>query len=62
MLTARGALAAAHAGTRLPGSSTACVLRLNRLQGTVDTANVVSCCAGPQPIPHPVACAISAVH
>ena len=42
MLTARGALAAAHAGTRLPGSSTACVLRLNRVHGTVDTANLVS--------------------
>lgn len=41
MLTARGALAAAHAGTRLPGSSTACVLRLNRLQRTVETANLV---------------------
>ena len=41
MLTARGALAAAHAGTRLPGSSTACVLRLNRPQRTVDTANLV---------------------
>ena len=40
MLTARGALAAAHAGTRLPGSSTACVLRLNRVHGTVDTANL----------------------
>lgn len=42
MLTARGALAAAHAGTRLPGSSTACVLRLNRLKRTIDTANLVS--------------------
>ena len=44
MLTARGALAAAHAGTRLPGSSTACVLRLNRLQRTVETANLVRRC------------------
>lgn len=48
MLTARGALAAAHAGTRLPGSSTACVLRLNRLQRTVDAANLVRAAAEPQ--------------
>ena len=41
MLTARGALAAAHAGTRLPGSSTACVIRLNRPQRSLDTANLV---------------------
>jgi hypothetical protein len=41
ILTARGALAAAHAGTRLPGSSTACVLRLNRPHRTIDAANLV---------------------
>lgn len=41
ILTARGALAAAHAGTRLPGSSTACILRLNRPNRTIDAANLV---------------------
>ena len=41
ILTARGALAAAHAGTRLPGSSTACVVRLNRPARTIDAANLV---------------------
>ena len=40
-LSARGALAAAHAGTRLPGSSTACVLQLNRAARTVSAANLV---------------------
>ncbi|BDA48584.1 Protein phosphatase PTC7 homolog [Coccomyxa sp. Obi] len=40
ILTARGALAAAHAGTRLPGSSTACILRLNRPNRTIDAANL----------------------
>ncbi|KAK9917857.1 hypothetical protein WJX75_008970 [Coccomyxa subellipsoidea] len=40
ILTARGALAAAHAGTRLPGSSTACVLRLNRPHRTIEAANL----------------------
>jgi hypothetical protein len=41
ILTARGALAAAHAGTRLPGSTTACVVRLNRPHRTIDAANLV---------------------
>ncbi len=40
-LSARGALAAAHAGTRLPGSTTACVLQLNRAARTVCAANLV---------------------
>lgn len=39
-LSTRGALAAAHAGTRLPGSATACVMRLNRDTGALSAANV----------------------
>ncbi|KAK9797372.1 hypothetical protein WJX73_006528 [Symbiochloris irregularis] len=36
----RGALAAAHAGTLLPGSATACVMRLNRDTCALSAANV----------------------
>ena len=53
ILTARGALAAAHAGTRLPGSSTACVVRLNRPARTIDAANLVrSAPVSPMPQHH----------
>ena len=53
ILTARGALAAAHAGTRLPGSSTACVLRLNRPHRTIDAANLVRSHPPIRPDQHP---------
>lgn len=43
VLTPEGALTAAHQGTRLPGSSTACVLRLNRATNCLSVANLVSC-------------------
>ncbi len=38
--TALGALAAAHARTRKPGSATACVLRVDPLTGELDAANL----------------------
>ncbi len=38
--SALGALAVAHKGTRMPGSSTACVLRLDSAQGRLDAANL----------------------
>ena len=40
----RGALAAAHAGTRLPGSATACVIRLDRAHSKLFAANLVRSC------------------
>ena len=52
-LSARGALAAAHAGTRLPGSSTACVLQLNRAARTVSAANLVHPYILHVPVQHP---------
>ena len=54
-LSARGALAAAHAGTRLPGSSTACVLQLNRAARTICAANLV-CPAWPSLLVLPAPC------
>lgn len=39
-LTPKGALATAHAGTRLPGSTTACVLRLDRTSNKLAAANL----------------------
>ena len=39
----RGALAAAHAGTRMPGSATACVIRLDRAHSKLFAANLVRC-------------------
>ena len=39
----RDALAHAHEGTRLPGSSTACVLQLDTASSTVSSAVLVSC-------------------
>lgn len=39
-LTPKGALAAAHSGTRLPGSTTACILRLDRSARKILAANL----------------------
>ena len=40
-LTPQGALTAAHTGTRLPGSTTACVMRLDRTTNKLSAANLV---------------------
>ena len=42
-LTPQAALQAAHDGTRLPGSTTACVMRLDRSKNVLSAANVVGC-------------------
>ena len=41
-LTPQAALQAAHEGTRLPGSTTACIVRLDRPRNMLTAANVVS--------------------
>jgi hypothetical protein len=40
-LTPKGALTTAHSGTRLPGSTTACVMRLDRTTNKLSAANLV---------------------